>query len=255
MQRREPAEKQVDHQDGDSVQIESMCGRYTIRHLADFIRATPSYLPPFEEFDEKRIIPRFNVAPGQQVPLVRINGDGKAILDFARWGLIPFWTKGKPKMQPINARDDKVLQSPMFKGTMERRRCLIAADGFYEWKGAKPPKIPYFFRLKDDAPVSFAGLWERRKPDPDSEDAEVAETCLHITTTPNKLVRPVHDRMPVILHPEDYARWLDRDVSPAEAAKLLKPYPAEEMEAVVVSTRVNKVGNEGPELIEPEESR
>jgi putative SOS response-associated peptidase YedK len=225
-----------------------MCGRYTLRR-SDFAFAIYRAMnrPHPEEFSETNLVPRFNIAPSQGVPIIRNNHNGDPVISLVAWGLIPHWTKGTPKTKPINARDDKVLVSPMFKGAMERRRCLVPADGFYEWQDTEPAKVPWFFHLPDDAPFAFAGLWERWKPDP---DAEPIDTCLHITTTPNALISPIHDRMPAILHRDDYARWLDRDVPPAEAAKLLRPYPAEQMESQMVSTRVNSTKNQGPELLD-----
>lgn len=222
-----------------------MCGRYTARRAA-FYSAAFRATPLFEEFTER---PRYNVAPSQQVPIVRLDHSGRRVLCMVRWGLIPYWTRGKPRAQPINARDDRLLESPMFKGALQRRRCLVPADGFYEWLDRKPAKVPYFFRLRSDEPFAFAGLWERWRPD---ESADPVETCVHITTSANEMVEPIHPRMPAILRPADYDRWLDPATPPAEAVKLLQPYPAEEMEGYVVSPRVNKADTEGPELIEPE---
>ncbi|MDB5290279.1 MAG: response-associated peptidase [Phycisphaerales bacterium] len=225
-----------------------MCGRYTIRRAdvgAAALRALN--MPLFEEFTELKIVPRFNIAPSQSAPVIRLNAAGKAAAGEVRWGLIPSWTKGKPKMQPINARAENVATSAMFRQALERRRCLVPADGFYEWHGSKPPKQPYFIRRKDDGLFMFAGLWERWKPD---DDAEPIDTFTLITTTPNELMSPIHNRMPVILGPADYGKWLDRDAGAEEAMKLLRPYPAEEMEAWPISARVNRVGNDGPELLE-----
>ena len=222
-----------------------MCGRYTLRRA---LLAKPTFDAAllFEEFSEA---PRFNIAPTQAVPIVRLNKGGQRVLAGVRWGLIPHWTKGKPKAQPINARDDSVLSSPMFRQAMQRRRCLVPADGFYEWAGGKPPKVPWFFRLADDGVFAFAGLWERWRPGP---DVEPVDTCLHVTTKPNALVAPVHDRMPAILRREDYARWLDRELPAEEAVTLLRPFPAELMDGYTVSTRVNKVQNDGADLVERE---
>ncbi len=194
---------------------------------------------------------RFNVAPATDVSLVRLYCDGHRVLTTAHWGLVPGRTRGTPKVRPMNARHDNVLSSPMFKGPMARHRCLVPAVGFYEWKGAKPPKVPFYFRLKDGEPFAFAGLWDRWRPEP---GVEPVDTCLHITAEPNAIVAPVHDRMPAILHRADYGRWLDPQVPATEAAKLLRPYPAGEMTGYTVSTAVNKVGHDGPELVEPEPS-
>jgi len=223
-----------------------MCGRYTVRR---FDPAAYDAAPLFEEFTDLKIVPRFNVAPSQDVPIIRLNKDDQRVASFIRWGLIPSWTKGKPKLAPINARAETVTTSPMFKAAFTRRRCLVAADGFYEWK--KLPgggKQPYFIHLKDDSEFAFAGLWERWRPE---EDAEPVDTCNHITTTPNELMAPIHDRMPVILRKQDYAKWLDRETDQETLLSLLKPLPADEMEAVPVSSRVNSPKNDSPENVKP----
>jgi putative SOS response-associated peptidase YedK len=133
-----------------------MCGRYTIRRF-DLLRAAFAALAraDFEEFSEK--VNQFNIAPSQLCPIVRINSQGERVIDLAKWGLIPSWTKGKPKQQPINAKCETAASSGMFRQAMERRRCLIPADGFYEWQGAKPPKQPYFIHMRDDSMFAFAG--------------------------------------------------------------------------------------------------
>ncbi len=230
-----------------------MSGRYTLRRL-DLVRAaldaTP-YLPAFEEFDQRRIVPRFNIAPSQHVAIVRISGEGKRVLDLAEWGLIPSWTKEKPRTRPINARAETVATSGMFRHAFAHRRCLIPADGFYEWHGSKPPRQPYFIHRKDDGIFAFAGLWERWKPQP---DAEPIETCTIITTTANELMKPIHDRMPVIIEPADYGRWLDPKVPASEIGDLLKPSSPDDLQATAISSRVNNVKNDGAELLEPDKS-
>ncbi len=223
-----------------------MCGRYTVRR---FDPAAYDAAPLFEEFAQLKIVPRFNVAPSQDVPVIRLDKDDHRVASFIRWGLIPSWTKGKPKLAPINARAETVTTSPMFKAAFNRRRCLMPADGFYEWKKLDGGnKQPYFIHLKDDSEFAFAGLWERWKP---KEDAEPVDTCTHITTTPNPLMSSIHDRMPVILRKADYAKWLDRDADEATLRSMLKPLPAEEMETVPVSSRVNSPKNDSPENVEP----
>ena len=226
-----------------------MCGRYTLREL-DLLRAGLGFemLGDFEEFTE-HVDPRgmFNIAPSQQCPIVRLNKDDKPVIGLAKWGLIPSWTKGKPKMQPINAKCETAATSGMFRQAMARRRCLIPADGFYEWQGAKPPKQPWFIHMKNDALFSFAGLWERWKGD---DDSDPIDTFTILTTTPNDLMKPLHNRMPVILAQDDYARWLDRNKGSADVADLLKPFAADRMEAWPVSTQVNKPASQGPQLIE-----
>jgi putative SOS response-associated peptidase YedK len=227
-----------------------MCGRYTLRRI-DVARLHLNAMdePTFEEFDEKRIVPRFNIAPSQDVCVVRINKNGDRVLGLVQWGLIPSWTKGAPKMKPINAKAETVQTSGMFRQAFSRRRCLVPADGFYEWKKLDPKtKQPMFIHYADDRIFAFAGLWERWQP---NEQAEPIETCTIITTTPNELMRPIHDRMPVIVRPEDYGLWLNKDADPNEAEKLMRPYADGELEAVPVSRTVNSPKNNTPECVEP----
>ncbi len=223
-----------------------MCGRYTLRRV-NLVRAALDAMPvfPFEEFSEHV---RFNIAPSQMVALARVNHQGQRVLDLARWGLIPSWAKTLPKLQPINARAETLSTGGMFRNAFERRRCLIPADGFYEWKAAdKRTKQPFFIHFKDDRPFAFAGLWERWKPGPDTEPIQ---SCTIITTSPNDVLKPIHNRMPAIVRPKDYARWLDPDTPGSAVRELLEPIPAAEMEAYPVNTRVNRPANDGPDLIE-----
>jgi putative SOS response-associated peptidase YedK len=176
------------------------------------------------------------------------------VLDVVRWGLVPFWAKdAKIGDRMINARADKLLTSNAFKRPFERRRCIVPADGFYEWqKIAGKRKQPWFIRRRDGEPLAFAGLWESWH-DPSDEDAPPLRSCLVITTEPNELLAPIHDRMPVVLPESQWDAWLDvenHDV--ASLRELLVPFPAGELEAWAVSTRVNKTDNNGPELLEPE---
>ena len=218
-----------------------MCGRYTVRGILPVAELFGVALPP--EFQS-----RYNVAPSQDVPVIRAAESTGRRADLMRWGLIPSWTKGKPKLQPINAKSETAATSAMFRQAMERRRCLVPADGFYEWKGAKPPKQPHLIRMKGNRPFGFAGLWERWRPD---ETSEPVETFTILTTTPNELVAQIHNRMPVIVGPADFDRWLDPKASAADVAGLLKSYPAGEMEAFPVSTRVNSPKNDDAACIEP----
>ena len=177
-----------------------MCGRYTLRRI-DISKTGFDAMPEpgFEEFTER---PRFNIAPSQDIAVVRINKGGGRSVGPVRWGLIPHWAKQMPKVQPINARAETVTTSGMFKQAFVRRRCIVPADGFYEWRklDAKT-KQPMFIRLPGDRAFGFAGLWERWRPD---DETEPVDTCTIITTTANGLMAPIHDRMPVILRPEDY---------------------------------------------------
>jgi putative SOS response-associated peptidase YedK len=166
-----------------------------------------------------------------------------------RWGLVPTWSKD-PKAGPpiINARAETLATKPAFRSAFKRRRCLIPADGFYEWQkiaGAKV-KQPFYIRLAKDRPFAFAGLWEKWHND----EGSLLESCTIVTTEPNDVMRPLHDRMPVILPDEEYARWLDpKNEDVDELQELLRPYPAEEIAACPITTFVNSPRNDGPECI------
>lgn len=224
-----------------------MCGRYILRRLNARRFGIEFTDPGFEEFSETRLAPRFNIAPSQIVPAIRMNQVGHRMIGGLRWGLIPSWAKEKQKTQPINARAETVATSGMFRQAFDRRRCLIPADGFYEWKKTDSGKQPYLIRLADDAAFAFAGIWERWRPEP---DAEPVETCAILTTEPNELMAGIHNRMPVILDEADYARWLDRDVPGKEVMELLRPRAADGMVAMRVSTLANNPRNDRPECIE-----
>lgn len=202
---------------------------------------------PFEEFSEHPR-PRFNCAPSQLLPVIRLNKDGERVIDLVRWGLIPHWTKGKPKSQPINARAETVATSGMFRHALDRRRCLVPADGFYEWLKKGDVKQPIYIHLQDDRPFGFAGLWERWAPD---ESSERVDTFTIITTTPNSEMRPIHDRMPVILPETAWESWLDRERKGSDVAALLQPYEDGRLETYPVSTHVNSPRNDDPKCVAP----
>ena len=226
----------------------NMCGRYTLRRY-ELARAVFEALRAigFEEFSELRIH-WWNIAPSQQVPVVQMDQNGERVITRAQWGFIPEWAKEPPKVRPINARAETVSTSGMFRRAFHSRRCLIPADGYYEWQGAKPPKQPYFIHLKNDELFAFAGLWERWLP---HKDATPIDTCTILTTQPNELMSPIHNRMPVIVARQDYRRWLDSAARGEEVADILKPYSAEEMDAYAITSAVNSPKNDGPELIRP----
>lgn len=183
---------------------------------------------------------RFNVAPTQDIPIVRQTDAGRE-LAIVRWGLIPSWSKdAKSGPLLINARSETAAEKPAFRSAFKSRRCLIPADGFYEWKKIGNKKQPYHFRLTDGQLLAFAGLWERWKE---------IESCTILTTAANELSAQFHDRMPVILSPNDYAEWLDPQAR--EPGKLMTSFPASEMAAVAVNPIVNNARNEGPDCIEP----
>ena len=165
-----------------------------------------------------------------------------------RWGLIPFWAKdSKIGTRMINARSETVAEKPAFRAAFRQRRCLVLADGFYEWQRLERGKQPFYIRQRDEGPFAIAGLWEYWE----GPEGGI-ESCTLLTTQPNDLVRPLHNRMPVILHPDDYDLWLDRSVQePALLQPLLRPYSPEDMMAYPISTWINKPENDGPRCIEP----
>ncbi|MCC6869548.1 MAG: SOS response-associated peptidase [Burkholderiales bacterium] len=220
-----------------------MCGRYELHtHPAVLALAFGLPFPP-------EIRPRYNIAPMQDVPIVRATRSGSRELAQVRWGLVPRWAKDASiGARMINARAETVATKPAYRTALRWHRCLIPADGFYEWAiGPDGTKHPMHVAMKDGGPFAFAGLSERwRTPSGDTLD-----TCTVITTAANTLLAPVHDRMPAIIAPADYARWLDSEIQ--EVADLLAPYPPEAMRYVQVSTRVNSVRNDDATLIEPVE--
>jgi putative SOS response-associated peptidase YedK len=199
--------------------------------------------------------PRYNIPPTEDIAVVRPDpGSTGRRLDMLRWGLVPYWAKDiKIGFSLINAKAETVAEKPAFRDAFKERRCIIPADGFYEWKklDAKT-KQPYAIVMKDRGAFGFAGLWERWK---DRASGQTIQSCTIITTTPNEVCAPIHDRMPVILEPKDYARWLGEEpTEPPHFMIMLKPFPAEAMEAYPVSSRVWSVKNTDAALFEPLES-
>jgi putative SOS response-associated peptidase YedK len=218
-----------------------MCGRFTLRAKPDIL------VELFLLADPPDWSPRYNIAPTQQVPVVRLKGDGGREFVRLRWGLVPSWAKevGGPPL--INARAETVATKPAFRTALKQRRCLIPADGFYEWLKAGKKKQPFSFRLRDEKPFAFAGLWERW-----AGGEEPVESCTIITTDSNELVRPFHDRMPVILPVRDHAEWLDPAVrDPDRLVPMLRPFSAEEMVAIPLSDWVNSPRHDDPRCLEP----
>jgi putative SOS response-associated peptidase YedK len=221
-----------------------MCGRFTLTvDPADLREAFDGYIFP------AKFAPRFNIAPTQ--PILAISNDGKKAVDFFVWGLIPSWSKDPTiGSRLINARAETLAEKPSFRGAFKYKRCLILADGFYEWKtvpGTKT-KIPHFIFLKSRAPFAFAGLWDEWH----SPDGGSLRSATIITTDPNELMATIHNRMPVILNPRDYAKWLDpTPQTPANLQPLLQPFPADMMSAYPVSTLVNSPGTDRAELVVP----
>ena len=220
-----------------------MCGRFTQymswRELVELYELTDQdYIPNLE--------PRYNLAPSQQVAAVRLDRDRKRKAVMLRWGLIPFWAKdAKIGYRTINARAETVAEKPAFREAFKRRRCLIPANGFYEWQGPKGAKQPYYVFAPEGGLLTFAGLWESWT---DKASGERIESCSIIVTKANARLRWIHDRMPVILGAEDFATWLDPKQT--EVGWLLGPCPDDWVMAYPVSLEVNKVENDRPELIE-----
>ena len=230
-----------------------MCGRFvataTPSQLADYLHA--------EEIRTEALEPSWNVAPTDAVYAVAQNSPepgvaAKRILGSYQWGLVPFWAKDvKVGARMINARAE-TLESK-FKRTFERRRCLLPADGFYEWeKLDNGKKQPWFIHRSDGAPMVFAGLWEIWKPKDAPDDAEPLRTCSIITTDANDLLAPIHDRMPVVLNPQDWDEWLDRSITDTSSLqRLLVPADDRALERFAVSTEVNSVRNNHGDLVRP----
>ena len=223
-----------------------MCGRYVITSAPEAIRALFRY-PEQPDFP-----PRYNIAPTQPVPIVRMN-EGVRAFALVRWGLIPPWVKDPRKFSLIiNARGDTLNEKPSFRNAMKRRRCLFPADGFYEWKPIGGAKRPYFIRPRHGGPIAFAGLWEVWMG-PNGEEVETA--CI-VTTEANRVLAPIHDRMPAVIAPTAFALWLDAaNVDADIAATLIAPAPDSLFEAYEVSTAVNRAVNDFPALIAPAEPR
>ena len=240
-----------------------MCGRYVSRSEKQRIAETfhAQIIP--EDYDPD-FVPDYNVAPTTLQPIIRLNREGQRELTRLRWGLIPFWAKDlksatKLGYSTINARAETLAASPTFREAFKRRRCLVPANAFYEWKeldgpGKKKTKQPYAIALKDVSLFAFAGLWDRWN---DKATGQTLETYTIITTDPNDLMEPFHDRMPVILNPADYQRWLEFPQSPEDPAislpsDLLRPFPSEKMLFWPVGQEVGNTRNNAPTLLEPQ---
>jgi putative SOS response-associated peptidase YedK len=214
-----------------------MCGRYTIALPAIDIAALLDLLTPDFDFE-----PRYNAAPTQRLPVV--SNDAPRRLQSYRWGLVPAWAKD-PSIgnKLINARAETLAEKPAFRTALAQRRCLVPATGFYEWKSGPLGKVPQHIRLASGGLMTFAGLWESWK---DGEGREIRSFAL-ITTTPNALMAPIHDRMPVVIAPEDRERWLQGGA----ATDLLRPCPDAWLVAIAVGSGVNSPRQDGPWLLDP----
>jgi putative SOS response-associated peptidase YedK len=214
-----------------------MCGRFT--QAAD----GETIFKVFELPEPPELPPRYNIAPTQDVAAVRAVDGGRRLATL-HWGLIPSWAKERAiGARMINARAETLAEKPAFRAAFRARRCLIVADGFYEWQKVGGRKQPHFIRLRDGQPFGFAGLWERWHGDGE----EAVESCTIVTTEANELLAPIHDRMPVIVDPQQFALWLDPSVTDTNrVAELLRPYASEAMEAYPISLLVNNPANDAP---------
>jgi putative SOS response-associated peptidase YedK len=219
-----------------------MCGRFTVTTTADIVEQFDLVEPLAEALE-----PRYNIAPTQSVPV--ISNRGERHLETMRWGLVPHWADDLSiGHRMINARGESLAEKPAFRDAYARRRCLVPADGFYEWKRAGKKRTPYYFHLPDHHLFGFAGLWERWK-DP---EGEWLLSFTIITAPANELVRPIHDRMPVVIAPADYDRWLHPDPLPPQMLQDMIASPADDLfTCYQVSPYVSSVAHQGPECIEP----
>jgi putative SOS response-associated peptidase YedK len=217
-----------------------MCGRYVLK-------TKPEDLIRIFSLDEcANLKPRYNIPPGTDVSCIRQSPEGKRVLHQLRWGLVPHWAKDPSIGSKLNnARGETVAEKPSYREAFKRRRCLIPADGFYEWQTEGKAKQPYFISFKSGEPFAMAGLWESWT-DP---DGKILRTCCVITTAPNDVMVPIHDRMPVIIAPEDWPRWLSGPAEDVQA--LIRPYQPEAMTAWPVGRRVNKSAENDAALTEP----
>jgi putative SOS response-associated peptidase YedK len=222
-----------------------MCGRYRLSRHVEILGEEF-----YAEYADLEWEAHYNIAPTQQVPVIRQDPkEPVRRVSLLRWGLVPYWAKD-PSIgaRMINARAETAASKPVFQEALQRKRCLVPADGFYEWKRTAKSKQPFCFEVREGKLFAFAGLWDRWR----GPNGAVLETCTILTTAPNQLLADVHDRMPVILTPEDYDLWLDRGFrDPVAATELLKPYDGRQMRRYPVSSRVNNVANDDAECCKP----
>lgn len=220
-----------------------MCGRFTFA-------ISPELLAEIFEVTALADIPtRYNIAPSQQVPIIREAATGGRYLSSVRWGLVPHWAKD-PSIgnRMINARCETIHEKPAFRQAVRSRRCIVPASGFFEWAATAAGRTPHYVTMRDGTPLAFAGIWDSWK----TPEGEVLETCAILTTAANSLMAPLHDRMPVILHRTEFVLWLDRATNnPEKLQRLYHPYPAELLQECEVSKLVNNPAHETPETIVP----
>ena len=219
-----------------------MCGRYAL------LGPQSRHRDQFGTANDLDMAPRYNIAPSQVVPVVRQAANGERKFLSAKWGLIPAWVKDPARLsQPINAKAETAAIKPMFRHAFRKSRVLVPADAFYEWKGVAGKKQPYLIRMRDQSPFGMAGLLEHWH----GPEGEVASVAI-LTTEPNPLMAPIHNRMPAIIRPQDYELWLDPELADVERLQaMMEPYPERDMEAYPVSPRVNRAVEDHPSLIEP----
>jgi putative SOS response-associated peptidase YedK len=221
-----------------------VCGRFTLTASREVLARA------FDLGDVPELEPRFNVAPGQPIPTVWQTPEGRRELRARRWGLVPHWARdARIGSRLVNARAETAAEKPAFRSALRQRRCLVPADGFYEWSGSGPAdRQPYYLSLPGREPFGIAGLFERW----DAEDGSVLESCVLLTVAANERVRPLHDRMPAILRREDHAPWLDPTLRDAHRVQaLLLPWAGAELDVRPVSRRVNRPQHDDPACIEP----
>jgi len=220
-----------------------MCGRFALFSPAETIAEQFGLAAP------PPLVARFNIAPSQPILAIRAGHDGRPQATFLQWGLIPSWDKTlRLGSGMINARAETAADKPSFRGPFRYRRCLVPADGFYEWQKVNGRKQPYFIGRQDERPLAIAALWELWQ----GADGSELETCALLTTAANELMHPIHERMPVLLDSEDYGLWLDTAVQkPDQLQHLLHPYPDELLRAYPVTTHVNNVRHDDPDCVQP----
>ena len=221
-----------------------MCGRFLVTSSGDAMAQW------FNFDDGPDLTPRYNIAPSQPIPVVRMAtaGDNRECV-LVRWGLVPSWAKDLSfGAKTINARADTLLEKPTFRNAYRKRRCLVPANGFYEWKKVGKKKQPHVIRPADGNPIAFAGLWEHWK----DQDGQEIQTATIVTTEANELLEPLHERMPVILPQAQYAAWLNSRQKPENLLELLKPYPGELLTLVAVGDWVSDARHEGERCLAPE---
>ncbi|MBM3600694.1 MAG: SOS response-associated peptidase [Alphaproteobacteria bacterium] len=222
-----------------------MCGRYNLTLPVEAL------IELFEFSERPNLMPRYNIAPTQEIPVVRPKPEGGRQLTLMRWGLVPSWSKEVAKSAPmINARSETVATKPSFRTAFRDRRCLVPATGYYEWRTDPSGKQPFHITSAAGGVLAFAGIWETWR-NPAEPEAPLLLSCALMTTTPTAELSAIHDRMPVILPRFQWDVWLDPATAPEDLTALLKPYTAEKLSAYPISSRVNAVRNEDADIIKP----